>query len=58
MPIWVDADSCPKVIKEILFRAAGRTAVPVTLVANQRLNRFSRIFYERNRGIRPLENRS
>jgi uncharacterized protein YaiI (UPF0178 family) len=33
--IWVDADACPKVIKEILFRAADRTAVPLTLVANQ-----------------------
>jgi uncharacterized protein YaiI (UPF0178 family) len=33
--IWVDADACPKVIKEILFRAADRVAVQVTLVANQ-----------------------
>jgi uncharacterized protein YaiI (UPF0178 family) len=33
--IWVDADACPKVIKEILFRAAERTGVSVTLVANQ-----------------------
>ena len=32
--IWVDADACPGVIKEILFRAAERAAVPVTLVAN------------------------
>ena len=37
MHIWVDADACPKVIKEILFRAAERTQVPVTLVANQSL---------------------
>ncbi len=35
MKIWVDADACPKVIKEILFRAAERTEVPTTLVANQ-----------------------
>ena len=35
MKIWVDADACPVVIKEILFRAAGRTRVQVTLVANQ-----------------------
>jgi len=35
MQIWVDADACPKVIKEILFRAADRVAVQVTLVANQ-----------------------
>ena len=38
MKIWVDADACPVVIKEILFRAAERTAVPLTLVANQALN--------------------
>ena len=37
MHIWVDADACPKVIKEILFRAAERTGVFVTLVANQPL---------------------
>lgn len=35
MKIWVDADACPAVIREILFRAAERTAVPLTLVANQ-----------------------
>jgi uncharacterized protein len=32
--IWVDADACPQVIKEILFRAAQRTQVLTTLVAN------------------------
>lgn len=37
MPIWVDADSCPNVIKDILFRAAERAREPVTLVANQPL---------------------
>ncbi|WP_017926850.1 YaiI/YqxD family protein [Thioalkalivibrio sp. HL-Eb18] len=37
MKIWVDADACPAVIKEILFRAANRTQVPLTLVANQPL---------------------
>ena len=35
--IWVDADACPNVIKDILFRAAERTGVCVTLVANQAL---------------------
>lgn len=35
MKIWVDADACPVVIKEILFRAAERTGVILTLVANQ-----------------------
>ncbi len=34
MRIWVDADACPTVIKEILFRAADRTGVRLTLVAN------------------------
>jgi uncharacterized protein YaiI (UPF0178 family) len=33
--IWVDADACPGVIKDILFRAAERARVAVTLVANQ-----------------------
>lgn len=37
MRIWVDADACPKAIKEILFRAAKRAQVQVTLVANQSL---------------------
>ena len=37
MHIWVDADACPGVIKEILFRAAERTRRPLTLVANQTL---------------------
>jgi len=35
--IWVDADACPKVIKEILYRAADRVGVPLILVANQPL---------------------
>jgi len=35
MQIWVDADACPVVIKEMLFRAAERTGTTVTLVANQ-----------------------
>ncbi|MEN1727963.1 MAG: YaiI/YqxD family protein [Pseudomonadota bacterium] len=35
--IWVDADACPGVIKEILFRAAERTQTPLTLVANHPL---------------------
>ena len=35
MKIWVDADACPVVIKEILFKAAMRTHTEVTLVANQ-----------------------
>ncbi|MBD2114676.1 MULTISPECIES: YaiI/YqxD family protein [Cyanophyceae] len=37
MQIWVDADACPNVIKEILFRAAKRVELKTTLVANQEL---------------------
>lgn len=37
MQIWVDADACPTVIKDILYRAAERTQTQVTLVANQYL---------------------
>lgn len=37
MQIWVDADACPLVIKEILFRAAIRLQIQLTLVANQLL---------------------
>jgi uncharacterized protein YaiI (UPF0178 family) len=33
--VWVDADACPGPVKDILFRAAERARVPVTLVANQ-----------------------
>lgn len=38
MQIWVDADACPKVIKEVLFKAAERAEISLTLVANQALN--------------------
>ena len=38
MKIWVDADACPSVIKDILFRVAERAKVMVTLVANQTLS--------------------
>lgn len=37
MQIWVDADACPAVIKDILYRVAERTQIQVTLVANQLL---------------------
>ncbi|MCC7411490.1 MAG: YaiI/YqxD family protein [Gammaproteobacteria bacterium] len=39
MRIWVDADACPNPIKEILFRAAERRGIELTLVANQPLRR-------------------
>jgi len=35
--IWVDADACPAVIKDILYRAAERLQIPLTLVANKPL---------------------
>jgi len=35
MRIWVDADACPNIIKDILFRAANRTHTPTVFVANQ-----------------------
>ena len=37
MQIWVDADACPKVVKEILFRASERTGIALVLVANKLL---------------------
>ncbi len=37
MNIWVDADACPVAIKEILYRAANRAKIPLTLIANQML---------------------
>lgn len=39
MQIWVDADACPAVIRDILFRAADRARMRVTLVANQPVRR-------------------
>ena len=38
MKIWVDADACPVVVKDILFRAAKRTGIELTLVANQNIS--------------------
>ena len=37
MRIWIDADACPNVVKEIVFRAAERLSVETILVANQPL---------------------
>ncbi|MGL6030128.1 MAG: YaiI/YqxD family protein [Legionella sp.] len=44
MHIWVDADACPKMIKEVLFRAAIRTKTQLTLVANTFLTHTSSPF--------------
>ena len=49
MQIWVDADACPAVIKDILFRAAERLELPLTLVANKLLN------VPRSRHIRAVQ---
>jgi len=38
LQIWVDADACPKPVKEMLYRAAERRHVDTTLVANSKLN--------------------
>ena len=40
--IWVDADACPAVIKDILYRAAERTRRRMTLVANKMLRKIGR----------------
>lgn len=39
MAIWIDADACPRVVRDILYRAAERCEVSVTLVANQAIER-------------------
>lgn len=38
MPIWVDADACPKPVKEIIYRAAHKRHIMATFVANQFLS--------------------
>lgn len=37
MKLWIDADACPVQIREVMFRAATRKQIPLTLVANQRI---------------------
>jgi uncharacterized protein YaiI (UPF0178 family) len=49
MAIWVDADACPRVIRDILFRAAERCRIVVTLVANQSIE------IPRSRYVRMLQ---
>lgn len=41
LKIWIDADACPRVIKEILFRASERLEIPVCLVANKGLTKHN-----------------
>lgn len=43
MKIWVDADACPVAVKEILYRAANRTRIELTLIANQLDRLLSRV---------------
>jgi uncharacterized protein len=47
MQIWVDADACPKVIKEILFRAAIRTKTVLILVSNQAISAPASLYITR-----------
>ena len=46
MKIWVDADACPKPVKDILFRLAERREIVVTFVANQRLRLVESAFVQ------------
>lgn len=46
MKIWIDADACPRVVKEILFRASTRLRVPLCLVANKSLNKHVGLLVE------------
>lgn len=38
MKIWIDADACPKVIKELIFKTSVRLNIPITLVANSNMS--------------------
>ncbi|MDD2852339.1 MAG: YaiI/YqxD family protein [Desulfuromonadaceae bacterium] len=46
MKIWIDADACPRVIKEIVFRASERLQIPVCLVANKKLTKHETYLVE------------
>jgi uncharacterized protein len=46
MKIWIDADACPRVIKEILFKASERLKIPVCLVANKGLTKHNTYLVE------------
>ncbi len=52
MQIWIDADACPREVKEVVFRASERLAVPVVLVANKAMivPKSSRISFVQVRG--------
>lgn len=60
MRMWVDADACPKVIKEILFRAAIRTKTHLILVSNHEIYTPPNIFISKiqvQRGLDVADNR-
>nr|WP_319395028.1 YaiI/YqxD family protein [uncultured Desulfobacter sp.] len=60
MRIWVDADACPAVIKNILFKAADRTGVVLTMVANHPMkipNRNYITFLRVSSGFDEADNR-
>lgn len=46
MKIWIDADACPRVIKEIIFRASERLNLPVMMVANQSMSKHNSALVE------------
>lgn len=46
MKIWIDADACPRVIKEIIFKASVRLQIPVCLVANKDLSKHDNVLVE------------
>ena len=60
MQIWVDADACPNIIKEILFRAANRTKTILTLVSNSPLRSPPSLFIKKlqvNAGFDVADNK-
>lgn len=46
MKIWIDADACPRIIKEIVFKASVRLQIPVCLVANKDLSKHDSVLIE------------
>lgn len=46
MRIWIDADACPRIIKEIIFKASARLQIPVSLVANKDLSKHENVMVE------------
>jgi uncharacterized protein YaiI (UPF0178 family) len=55
MQIWVDADACPKAIKDILYRVGERTGITTTLVTNQYLQTPPSPSFKKNRKLTNME---